>query len=186
MQVNKTRSGMKNLKDTRCITTGLNNNKVSTLLEERVVSEFIPYELFPSFRIQELFYTEDFPQSLFTRHLKKIYDIDLPQNAIRFLKLRMPTKSEMTKNLLDEGQPIPEDWTKFNLHRTDTVDYVYVLSGKITSITGNEHIELDEGNFLAQVGTEHTWINNHNDPCILLCIIVGIASSGEKKKMIVE
>ena len=177
---------MKKEDHTNCLTTGLNHEGDSVLLDKRSAKEFIPYDLFPSFRIQELFYTEEFPQSVLTRHLEKDYDIDLPQNAIRFLKLRMPTKKEMEKDLINAGEAVPEDWTKFNLHRTDTVDYVYVLSGKITSITGDEKIELQEGDFLAQVGTEHTWINDSDEPCIVLCTIIGTAPSGEKRKMIVE
>lgn len=174
------------LNKSRCLTTIIDNEGISKLNETREPEIFVPYELFPCFKVQELFYTEDSPQSLMTRHLQKKYDIDLLPGAMRFLKLRMPTKKEMTDELIQAGQAVPDDWTKFNLHRTDTIDYMYVLSGKITSITGNDSIELQEGDFLSQVGTEHTWINDNDEPCILLCFIIGLNQSGAKKKMVVE
>lgn len=175
------------LKPTRRITTGIDHEtNESKLIANELVEAFIPYPQFPCFKLQDIFYTEDNLQSLKTRHLAKPYDIDLPAGAMRFLKLRMPTISEMAAELKAADQTVPEDWAKYNLHNTDSVDYVYVLSGKITCVVGKQKIQLSEGDFLAQIGPEHTWVNEHNEPCYVLAIMVGIQPSGNRKKMTVE
>jgi mannose-6-phosphate isomerase-like protein (cupin superfamily) len=165
--------------------TGVNDGK-SRLLAQENVGAFAPYELFPCFQIHELFYTEDDPQSLATRHLTKTYDIDLPKGAMRMMMVRMPTIKEMEQDMITAGQPVPDDWSKHNIHNTDSVDYVFVLSGAIQCVTGEDVFELKQGDFLAQVGPEHTWINPNDEPCYILCIMVGIESSGNRKKMTVE
>ena len=167
--------------NTRQIIAGFNHKNESKILSEQSVQAFMPYDMFPSFNLQELFYTEDHPQTLATRHLQKAYDINMPQGAMRFLKIRMPTKKEMIADLQKTGQPIPDDWTKYNLHSTDSVDYLYVLSGKITCVVGEDTMDLSEGDFLVQVGAEHTWINDHDEPCYLFCVMTGIEPSSQRK-----
>jgi len=173
-------------KVTRRVSTGFNTQGQSSILADEQAEMFAPYPLYSCFQLQNLFYTEENPQSLKTRHNDQPYDIVLPKGAMRFLKCRMPTKREMIVDLQKAGQPIPEDWKKFNYHNTDSVDYGYVLSGKITCIIGDEELELQEGDFLAQIGPEHTWINDHDEPCYMLWVMVGIEPSGQRKKLSVE
>lgn len=171
--------------ETRRLTTGIDlKNNGSLIIADESVHWFIPYAKYPSFQIQELFYNEDCPLSLATRHLVKEYDIDLPAQAIRFLKVRMPTKTEIIADLTRAGEPIPEDWHQFNLHRTDSIDYLYVLSGSITCVIGTETTELAAGDFLVQISPEHTWINDNEEPCYMLCVMIGIpvANNEEKRK----
>jgi mannose-6-phosphate isomerase-like protein (cupin superfamily) len=175
------------LKPIRRITTGIHHKtSESTIFSEEKVDILIPYSQFPCFKLQNIFYTEDSLQSLKTRHLNKPYDIELPPGAMRFLKIRMPTITEMAADLKAAGQDIPKDWKKYNLHSTDSIDYIYVLSGKITCIVGEQQLQLSEGDFLAQVGPEHTWVNEHNEPCYFLGVMIGIEPSGNHKKMMVE
>jgi len=171
---------------TRRVTTGFNEKKQSAILADEQVQTFTPYDTLPSFHLQELFYTEDVHQALTTRHLQKPYDINLPKGAFRFLKVRMPTKSEMIDDLKKAGQPIPTDWTTHNLHSTDSIDYVYILSGKITCIVDGKQLHFSAGDFLVQVGPEHTWINDHDEPCYALCIMIGLEPSGAIKKLSVD
>jgi mannose-6-phosphate isomerase-like protein (cupin superfamily) len=159
---------------TRIVTTAFDiKTKQSKILADENIESLIPYQKCPSFQLQRLFYSEDNPLTLETRHLDKPYDINLPERAIQFLKIRMPTKAEITADLLRAGEPIPEDWHKFNLHRTESIDYIYILSGNITCIVGEKEFELSSGDFLVQIGPEHTWINDHDEPCYVLCVMVG-------------
>lgn len=157
---------------TRRVTTGIEKN-ISKIVADEMVDNLTPYVLFPSFHIQNLFYTENVPQSMQTRHLDTAYNINLPQGALRFLKIRMPTKAEKIADFQKTGQAIPEDWAKFNLHRSDSADYIYILSGAITCIVGEQQLHLKAGDFLAQIGPEHTWINDHDEPCEMLCVMIG-------------
>jgi len=80
------------MKNTRCITAGIDSTAdKSGIISDESIAWFIPYAKYPSFQLQELFYSEDCPLSVTTRHLKKEYDIDLPEKAIRFLKVRQQT-----------------------------------------------------------------------------------------------
>lgn len=171
------------LKSTRRITTGVDRQtKEPLIVSEEQVNALIPYSQFSCLKLLNLFYTEDSCQSLTTRHLDKPYDIQLPPGAMRFMKMRMPTIAEMSAELEAAGQEIPTDWTKFNLHSTDSVDYIYILSGKITCIVGEQKIQLNEGDFLAQVGPEHTWINDNDQPCYVLCVMMGIKKYASEAK----
>lgn len=170
---------------TRTVTTGIENEE-SKLISDTQIKTIIPYPKYPSFQLQDLFYTEDNPQSLSTAHKDNVYSIDLPIGSMRFLKVRMPTKAEIISDLKNCNEAIPNDWKKFNLHSTDSVDYIYILSGKITCVVGEQLIHLEEGDFLAQIGAEHTWINDNDAPCYILCVMVGIAKNPKRKKMDVE
>jgi mannose-6-phosphate isomerase-like protein (cupin superfamily) len=170
-------------KTTRRLTTGVNpKNNESLIIADESVNWFTPYAKYPSFQIQELFYTEEYPLSLATRHLIKDYDIDLSEKAIRFLKVRMPTKAEIITDLTCAGEPVPEDWHTFNLHRTDSIDYLYILSGNITCVIGTETTELSTGDFLVQISPEHTWMNDSNEPCYMLCVMIGIATPDKERR----
>ena len=172
-------------KITRVVVTSYNANE-STIISDKILQEFPPYEQYPCFQLTNLFYTEDMPQSLDkTRHLDSPYDINLPEGAMRILKMRMPTKKEMIADLQRLEMPIPNDWTNFNLHSTASIDYIYVLSGKITCVVGDRLLQLEEGNFLVQIGPEHTWINDNDEPCYMLCIMSGVKPNGQEKSMII-
>lgn len=174
------------LKTTRRLVSGIAEDKQSKILSEDKVEAFVPYEIFPCFQLQELFYTENNPQTLQTRNFNKPYNIELPEGAFRFLLLRMPTRKEAEACMKAAGQEIPADWTKYNVHSTDSIDYVYILSGEVDYVVGDRITKLKQGDFLAQIGPEHTWVNNSDNPCQMLCIMVGIKPSGERKLMAIE
>lgn len=170
----------------RRIISGFNESDQSEVLVEDEVESIIPYEPFPCFQLQNLFYTEDKEQNLKTAHNNTDYDINLPPGAFRFLKMTMPTKKQFTECLEKAGEEVPEDWTKYNLHATDSADYIYVLSGKIDYVVGETVTTLKKGDFLAQIGPEHTWVNRYDEPCEVLCVMVGMKPTGKAKKMLVE
>jgi mannose-6-phosphate isomerase-like protein (cupin superfamily) len=173
------------MKPTRRVTSGI-EHKISKIMTDEEIETLVPYPAMTHFKIQDLFYTEENPQSVKTRHLDQPYDISLPCGAMRFMKIRMPTKKEMIADLTAAGQPTPDDWSMYNVHKTDSVDYIYVLSGEITYVVGEEKTQLRAGDFLAQIGPEHTWINDSDEPCYVLCVLVGIAPTGEAKKMVLD
>jgi len=68
------------------------------------------------------------------------------------------------------------------LHRTDSIDYAYVLSGKVTCVVGKKSTELTTGDFIVQISPEHTWINNNDEPCYMLCVMIGISTPKNKER----
>lgn len=177
---------MNQINQTKRITAVIDAKQNSKIISAEKIFAFSPYDVFPSFQIQELFYTEDLSQSLLTRHLSKPYDIALPKGAMRIKIMRLPTTAEMAADLEKADQPVPEDWEKYNLHNTDSIDYIYVLSGRVKYVVGDERLRLNQGDFLAQIGAEHIFVNDGDTPCMMLCIMVGTEPSLNRKKLEVE
>jgi quercetin dioxygenase-like cupin family protein len=57
-------------------------------------------------------------------------------------------------------------------HRTDSVDYAVVISGKIDMELDGETVTLKAGDMLVQRGTIHNWINRYDEPCQIVFILV--------------
>jgi quercetin dioxygenase-like cupin family protein len=61
-------------------------------------------------------------------------------------------------------------------HRTDSIDYVIVLSGAVTMELDGQSVELRAGDLLVQRGTVHNWVVSGTEPCILGVVLVSAAS----------
>jgi quercetin dioxygenase-like cupin family protein len=58
-------------------------------------------------------------------------------------------------------------------HRTDSIDYIIVLSGEIDMrLDGAEIVHLKAGEVLVQRGTIHDWVNNGSEPCVIAAVLV--------------
>jgi len=54
------------------------------------------------------------------------------------------------------------------MHRTETLDYVYVLDGAVTLVLDTEEVDLQEGDSVVQRGARHAWSNRTKTPCTLV------------------
>ena len=60
------------------------------------------------------------------------------------------------------------------MHRSDTVDFIYVLSGEIwLELDAGQERLLREGDTAIQNGTRHAWRNRSGKPCQLLIVMAG-------------
>jgi mannose-6-phosphate isomerase-like protein (cupin superfamily) len=60
------------------------------------------------------------------------------------------------------------------MHRTDTIDFVLVLSGEIwLELDAGEQVHLRAGDCIVQNGTRHAWRNKSAAPCVMAAAIVG-------------
>jgi quercetin dioxygenase-like cupin family protein len=58
-------------------------------------------------------------------------------------------------------------------HRTDTIDYIVVMSGEIDmELEEGEEVHLKAGDVMVQRGTIHNWINRGTETCILAVILI--------------
>jgi quercetin dioxygenase-like cupin family protein len=65
------------------------------------------------------------------------------------------------------------------MHRTDTVDFLYVVSGEVV-------LELDDGaerllragDCIIQNGTRHAWRNRSDEECVILVVLIGAERPG--------
>ena len=61
-----------------------------------------------------------------------------------------------------------------DLHRTDTVDLVVVLSGEVVlELDDGAQVPVRAGDCVVQNGTRHTWRNTSTAPCVMAVTILG-------------
>jgi len=57
-------------------------------------------------------------------------------------------------------------------HRTDSIDYVTVLSGEIEMELDGTSVHLEAGDLLVQRGTIHNWVNKGTAPCVIAFVLL--------------
>jgi quercetin dioxygenase-like cupin family protein len=59
------------------------------------------------------------------------------------------------------------------MHRTSTIDYVFILSGELDmELDGGEVVHLKGGDIVVQRGTNHAWVNNSDSVCRLASVLI--------------
>jgi len=65
-------------------------------------------------------------------------------------------------------------------HRTNTIDYEYIVSGRIDlMLDDGSAVTLEAGDVNIQLGGMHQWWNHYGEPCVFFCVMVGIESDDE-------
>jgi mannose-6-phosphate isomerase-like protein (cupin superfamily) len=57
------------------------------------------------------------------------------------------------------------------MHRTMSVDYVYILEGEVWAVLDEGERLMKAGDVLIQRGTNHGWANRSNGPCRMLVVL---------------
>lgn len=57
-------------------------------------------------------------------------------------------------------------------HRTDSIDYIVVMSGEIDMELDGSTVHLEAGDVMVQRGTIHNWVNRGTEPCVLAVVLV--------------
>jgi len=57
------------------------------------------------------------------------------------------------------------------MHRMESVDYGYVISGQITLLLDEEEVDLSSGVVIIQRGTIHAWANRSDNVCRMLFVL---------------
>ena len=91
-------------------------------------------------------------------HLTDIFT--LPPGSSKFFIESMPPTVE------------PSGW-----HRTNTIDYEYIISGRIDLLMEDgTAVTLQAGDVNVQLGGMHQWWNRYLEPCVIAIIMVGVPS----------
>ena len=101
---------------------------------------------------------------------------------------RMPVDIAVGENVEDRGSRIlgtapPENGSRFivmefaacvtsEMHRTETIDYIVMLSGEIDMDMDNSTVKLRAGNIMVQRGTNHAWVNRSNAPARMAIVLL--------------
>ena len=60
------------------------------------------------------------------------------------------------------------------MHRSATIDFIYILSGRIElELDDGSKTELKAGDLVVQSATKHAWHNHWHEPCRMLGVILG-------------
>ena len=62
--------------------------------------------------------------------------------------------------------------TRPGMHRTDTLDFIIVLSGEITLFVDEQELTLGPLDTVIQRGTTHAWLNRGTVPCVMLATMI--------------
>ena len=69
-------------------------------------------------------------------------------------------------------------------HRTDSIDYIVIISGEIEMELDDTLVRLKAGDVMVQRGTIHNWINRGTAPCVLAVILVDAKSVEAGRKVL--
>jgi quercetin dioxygenase-like cupin family protein len=58
------------------------------------------------------------------------------------------------------------------MHRTDSIDYIVVMSGEIDMELDDASVHLNAGDVMVQRGTIHNWVNRGAAPCVLAVVLI--------------
>ena len=62
------------------------------------------------------------------------------------------------------------------MHRTDSIDYIVVISGEIDMELDDSTAHLAAGDVMVQRGTIHNWVNRGTAPCVVAVVLVAAKS----------
>ena len=58
------------------------------------------------------------------------------------------------------------------MHRTETIDYILMLSGEIEMDMDDSTVKLRAGDIMVQRGTNHAWVNRGGEPARLAIVLL--------------
>lgn len=65
------------------------------------------------------------------------------------------------------------------MHRTDTVDFLFVLEGEIVlQHPGCDDVTLARGDVFVQNGALHGWLNRSDQRCVMACVVLAADRAG--------
>lgn len=65
------------------------------------------------------------------------------------------------------------------LHQTDTIDYIFMVSGELTMpLDDGAEVVLRPGDCVMQGGIYHGWVNRTSEPAVIAVVMVGTARDG--------
>lgn len=93
----------------------------------------------------------------------------------RFAKLSAEEWRQRTRSAfaaIDSGDALVDTRLHPAMHRTDTVDYIVVLSGTLIMKLEIGEVHLNPFDVVVQRGTNHAWINPGDQPALLAAVLV--------------
>ena len=118
--------------------------------------------------------------SLTDRSTRPMRHDPTPSGTI-FRVVEIPPESAGTKidasatfgQLGSTHQPSAADSAKHpTMHKTDSIDYLVVISGSMHMLMEEGEVELHAGDCIVQRGANHAWVNRSGKPCLLAAVLI--------------
>lgn len=97
-------------------------------------------------------------------------DLDGPDLAGREWQLEPPMGGSAFR--LFQLPPSGSEGNTSELHATETIDYVVVISGRMWLVVDHGEVELGPGDCVVQRGTPHAWENRGAEPCVAAGVLI--------------
>lgn len=114
-----------------------------------------------------------------------------PAGGFRFELIELPPQNEEAPPPADMKQALKEtearlpglirtmDPRRPGMHRTDTIDLIYVTEGScVLVLDGGAEVSMSTGDSVVLNGPRHAWRNPHEAPCRLLTVSLGVKRDG--------
>lgn len=85
-------------------------------------------------------------------------DFNIDQHGVRMRMIDIPPSGEAAAV-----------W----MHRTNSLDYGYVIDGEVTLLLDESELTLRAGDIIVQRGTNHAWTNRSTRRCRMLVVMIG-------------
>jgi len=69
------------------------------------------------------------------------------------------------------------------MHATDSLDYLVILSGRVTLVLEKGEVDLVPGDFIVDRGVLHGWRNPHDEPCVAVAVNLPAGPVGKGRTM---
>lgn len=154
----------------RCVVTGIEAGK-SKIIQDGLVKNII--EEIPGLIISDVWATDTMPVDLNKEaKMESTLFPKTPKNGSFFRYVCIPPDTELFKYLPPELQKTTADSPHPLMHKTETLDYIIILSGELYLIMDEGETLLKPGDIVIQRGTNHAWSNRSKEPCIQLAILL--------------
>jgi len=147
----------------RRVVTGIKNGK-SVIIEDQQTENVV--EHLPGLIISDIWNTQKMPAGLdFEIRIPNTGFPQTPKNGTYFRYVVIPPDKDLGVEF-KAGELHPM------MHRTQTLDYIIILSGELYLIMDEGETLLKPGDIVIQRGTNHAWSNRSEEPCIQLAVLI--------------
>lgn len=171
----------------RRIVTFIDQLGQSRIESEKRAPRVINYSETPGLRGSVLWATESTPTlgGDYYDPAPNLKTIHPPTGGSVFMILTVPPDSVYTSEDFNPEKSIAEQMRLMpgiidrmepdapGFHRTDTLDYVIVLTGNVWLVVGGEEVQLHPGDTVIQAGARHAWQNRGESPATLALVLLG-------------
>ena len=170
----------------RCVVTGHNDEGKAIVAEDTLV-EPITLDLLPGYEFHRLWSRDERPVFPDDGRPRRAVEYFPPANGSRFAVFTLPPDEQV---VLSEGFDVGAALEQMEaalpgmaghmepdnpgMHRTDSIDYLYVASGQaILELDDGVEVEVRAGDTIVQNGTRHAWRNRSDEPCVIVVTLIG-------------